>query len=171
MNRLKELAPKMKALQEKYKDDKQKLSSNMMSMYKDENVSPFGGCLPIILQIPIFFAFYRVLLNAVELQGASWMLWIDDLSLMDPYYILPVLMTLSMFIQQKLTPTQIQDELQKKMMLFMPLIFGIFFLWFPAGLVLYWIVNNTFTIVHQLYINKLFVNAKEARDQKKHIKK
>lgn len=166
MNRLKELAPKVKQIQEKYKDDKQKSSMHMMELYKKEGANPMGGCLPIILQIPVFFAIYRVLLNAIELKGAEWIWWIEDLALMDPYYILPILMGVTMFIQQKITPNQMQDEMQKKLFMALPIIFTFFFLWFPAGLTLYWFINNLFTVAQQYYVNKIFETAKVKRDQK-----
>ncbi len=160
MNKLKELAPKMKEIQTKYKNDKQKQSMHMMELYKKHGVNPMGGCLPLILQIPVFFAIYRVLLNAIELKGAPWILWIHDLAEMDPYFVLPILMGISMFIQQKLTPNTMQDEMQKKIFQMLPIIFTFFFLWFPAGLTLYWFVNNVFTIVQQYYINTKFEKMK-----------
>ncbi|GGD42487.1 membrane protein insertase YidC [Malaciobacter pacificus] len=156
MNKLKELAPKMKEIQTKYKDDKQKQSMHMMELYKKHGANPMGGCLPLILQIPVFFAIYRVLLNAIELKGAEWILWVQDLAEMDPYFVLPVLMGVTMFIQQKITPNTMQDEMQKKIFQMLPIIFTFFFLWFPAGLTLYWFVNNLFTIAQQYYINKIF---------------
>jgi YidC/Oxa1 family membrane protein insertase len=156
MQKMKDLAPKMKELQAKYKDDKQKQSAAMMELYKKHGANPMGGCLPLLLQIPVFFAIYRVLLNAIELKGAPWMLWIEDLALMDPYFVLPILMGASMYLQQKITPNTMQDEMQKKIFQFLPVIFTFFFLWFPAGLTLYWFVNNVFTIAQQYYINKLF---------------
>jgi YidC/Oxa1 family membrane protein insertase len=164
MNRLKELAPKIKAIQEKYGNDKQKASTHMMELYKKEGANPMGGCLPILLQIPVFFAIYRVLLNAIELKGSEW-LYITDLAEMDPYFILPILMGASMYFQQKITPNQIQDEMQRKVFQLLPVVFTVFFLWFPAGLVLYWLVNNLFTIAHQYYINQMFEKAKEVRHQ------
>lgn len=156
MQKLKDLAPKMKEIQTKYKDDKQKQSMHMMELYKKHGANPMGGCLPLILQIPVFFAIYRVLLNAIELKGAPWILWIHDLALMDPYYVLPILMGASMYLQQKITPNTMQDEMQKKIFQFLPVVFTFFFLWFPAGLTLYWFVNNVFTIVQQYTINKMF---------------
>ncbi len=156
MQKLKDLAPKMKDIQAKYKDDKQKQSMHMMELYKKHGANPMGGCLPLILQIPVFFAIYRVLLNSIELKGAEWILWIEDLAEMDPYYVLPILMGVSMFVQQKITPNTMQDEMQKKIFQFLPIIFTFFFLWFPAGLTLYWFVNNLFTIAQQYYINTLF---------------
>ena len=156
MQKMKDLAPKMKEIQAKYKDDKQKQSAHMMELYKKHGANPMGGCLPLILQIPVFFAIYRVLLNAIELKGAPWILWIEDLALMDPYFVLPILMGASMYLQQKITPNTMQDEMQKKIFQMLPVIFTFFFLWFPAGLTLYWFVNNVFTISQQYYINQLF---------------
>ena len=166
MNKLKELAPKVKAMQEKYKDDKQKASMHMMEMYKKEGANPMGGCLPMILQIPVFFAIYRVLLNSIELKGAPWMLWIDDLGAMDPYFVLPILMGITMFLQQKITPNTMTDPMQQKMFQLLPVIFTFFFLWFPAGLTLYWFINNLFTISQQYYVNRLFAAAKVERHDK-----
>jgi YidC/Oxa1 family membrane protein insertase len=165
MNRLKDLAPKIKAIQEKYGDDKQKASTHMMELYKKEGANPMGGCLPLILQIPVFFAIYRVLINAIELKGADWILWLDDLAEMDPYFVLPILIGVTMYIQQRITPNTMQDEMQKKIFQFLPVIFTFFFLWFPAGLTLYWFINNLFTIGHQYYLNKVFEKAKEQRHQ------
>jgi YidC/Oxa1 family membrane protein insertase len=170
MNRLKELAPKIKAIQEKYKDDKQKASMHMMELYKKEGANPMGGCLPIILQIPVFFAIYRVLINAIELKASGWILWIDDLSVMDPYFILPILMGATMYIQQRITPTQIQDEMQQKIFQWLPVVFTLFFLWFPAGLTLYWFINNLFTVGQQYYVNRLFARNKEIRHEE-HLSK
>ncbi|MGM0518673.1 MAG: membrane protein insertase YidC [Campylobacterota bacterium] len=163
MNKLKELAPKMKEIQNKYKDDKQKQSTHMMELYKKHGANPMGGCLPLILQIPVFFAIYRVLLNAIELKGAPWILWVQDLAEMDPYFVLPILMGATMYLQQKITPNTMQDEMQKKIFQFLPVIFTFFFLWFPAGLTLYWFVNNLFTIAQQYYINRLFDKKRAAK--------
>jgi YidC/Oxa1 family membrane protein insertase len=156
MQKLKDLAPKMKEIQAKYKDDKQKQSMHMMELYKKHGANPMGGCLPLILQIPVFFAIYRVLLNAIELKGAPWMFWVHDLAEMDPYFVLPILMGATMFLQQKITPNTMQDEMQKKIFQFLPVVFTFFFLWFPAGLTLYWFINNLFTICQQYYINSVF---------------
>ena len=156
MQKLKDLAPKMKEIQAKYKDDKQKQSMHMMELYKKHGANPMGGCLPLILQIPVFFAIYRVLLNAIELKGADWILWIHDLAEMDPYFVLPILMGATMYIQQKITPNTMQDEMQKKIFQLLPIVFTFFFLWFPAGLTLYWFVNNLFTIAQQYTINRIF---------------
>ena len=168
MNKLKELSPKVKQIQEKYKNDKQKASSHMMELYKKEGANPMGGCLPVLLQIPVFFSIYRVLLNAIELKGSEWILWIDDLAAMDPYYVLPILMGATMFLQQKITPNTMTDPMQQKMFQFLPVIFTFFFLWFPAGLTLYWFINNLFTVAQQTYINKLFANNK-AQKHKEHL--
>ena len=165
MNKLKELSPKIKEIQEKYKNDKQKSGAKMMEFYKKEGVNPMGGCLPILLQIPVFFSIYRVLLNSIELKGAEWALWITDLAEMDPYFVLPILMGITMYVQQLITPNQMQDELQKKLFQFLPVIFTFFFLWFPAGLTLYWFINNLFTIAQQYYVNTLFAKAKVARHE------
>ncbi|MFA9374277.1 MAG: membrane protein insertase YidC [Poseidonibacter sp.] len=156
MQKLKDLAPKMKEIQAKYKDDKQKQSMHMMELYKKHGANPMGGCLPLVLQIPVFFAIYRVLLNSIELKGAEWIWWVHDLAEMDPYFVLPILMGASMYLQQKITPNTMQDEMQKKIFQMLPVVFTFFFLWFPAGLTLYWFVNNVFTISQQYYINKVF---------------
>ena len=160
MNKIKELAPKVKEIQEKHKDDKQRSSAAMMELYKKHGANPMGGCLPFILQIPIFFAIYRTLLNAIELKGSEWIFWINDLSVQDPYFILPVLMGASMFLQQHLTPSTITDPMQQKIFKYLPAVFTLFFLTFAAGLVLYWLVNNLFSIVQQYYINRVFAKKK-----------
>ncbi|NPA10912.1 MAG: membrane protein insertase YidC [Epsilonproteobacteria bacterium] len=154
MYKLKELAPKMKEIQEKYKKDPQKLQLHMMQLYKKHNVNPLGGCLPLVLQIPIFYGIYKLLLYSIELKGASF-LWISDLSEMDPYFILPVLMGVSMYIHQRLTPANFQDPMQEKIFKFLPVIFTVMMATFPAGLVLYWTVNNILSVLQQLLINKL----------------
>jgi YidC/Oxa1 family membrane protein insertase len=156
MQKLKDVAPKMKELQAKYKGDPQRLNAKMMELYKKENANPLGGCLPLLLQIPVFFAIYRVLLNSIELEGAEWILWIEDLAVMDPYFVLPLLLGGSMYLQQKISPNNFTDPMQEKIFKFLPLIFTIFFLTFPAGLTLYWFVNNVFSIAQQYYINKHF---------------
>lgn len=165
MNKMKILAPKMKELQAKYKGDKQKLNAHMMELYKKHGANPMGGCLPMILQIPVFFAIYRVLQNAVELKGAPWIFWIHDLAVMDPYFILPVLMGLSMFIQQRLAPNNFTDKTQEKIMKFLPLVFTFFFVTFPAGLTLYWFVSNLFSIAQQTYVNKAFEKHKVVEEK------
>src|SRR5438105_11577097 len=141
MAKMKVVAPKMKALQEQYANDKQQLQMKMMELYKTEKINPLGGCLPIVVQIPVFIALYWVLLASVEMRNAPWLGWIHDLASPDPFYILPVLMAVSMFIQTKLNPTP-PDPVQAKVMMFMPIIFSVMFFFFPAGLVLYWVVNN-----------------------------
>lgn len=156
MNKLKDLAPKMKELRERYKGDPQKMNVHMMELYKKHGANPMSGCLPILLQIPIFFAIYRVLLNAIELKAAPWAFWVHDLSVMDPYFILPILMGATMFLQQLITPMTIQDPMQAKIMKFLPIIFTFFFITFPAGLTLYWFVNNLCSLVQQWIINKIF---------------
>jgi len=162
MQKLKDLAPKMKELKEKYGKDPQKMNAKMMEMYKKHGANPMGGCLPMLLQIPVFFALYRVLLNADELQGAPWILWIHDLSKMDPYYVLPVLMGASMYFQQKITPSNITDPLQEKIFKFFPVIMTVFFVTFPSGLVLYWLTNNILSIAQQYYINRAYDKHKAA---------
>jgi len=155
MAKMRDLMPKIQALKERYADDKQKLHQATMDLYKQEKVNPLnlGGCLPMLIQIPFFIALYYVLIGAVELRQAPFIFWIRDLSMSDPYYVLPVLMGLSMFLQQRLTPTS-ADPAQAKMMMFMPVIFTVFFLNFPSGLVLYWFVSNVLSILQQWYINK-----------------
>ena len=160
MNKMKELAPKMKEIREKYKGEPQKLNAKMMELYKKHRVNPMGGCLPMLLQIPVFFAIYRVLLNAVDLKSEPWILWIHDLSVKDPYFVLPILMGATMFWQQKITPATYNDPMQEKIMKFLPLIFTFFFVAFPAGLTLYWFVNNLFTVGQQYYVNAIFAKAK-----------
>ncbi len=162
MQKIKDIAPKIKEIQAKYKGDPQRMNAAVMDMYKKHGANPLGGCLPMILQIPVFFAIYRVLLNAVELQGAPWMFWITDLSKMDHLYILPILMGASMYYQQKLTPNNFTDPMQEKVFKFLPIIFTFFFLTFPSGLVLYWFVNNLFSIAQQFIVNQQFKNAKDA---------
>jgi len=163
MQKIKELAPKLKEIKEKYAKDPQRLNAATMDMYKKHGANPLGGCLPMLLQIPVFFAIYRVLLNAPELQGASWLLWVDDLSRMDPYYILPILMGASMYLQQRMTPNNFTDPLQEKIFKYLPVIFTFFFITFPSGLVLYWFVNNLFSIGQQFIVNQQFANAKDAK--------
>lgn len=156
MNKLKELAPRMKEIQTKYKGDPQKINAHVMELYRKHGANPMGGCLPILIQIPIFFAIYRVLLNAIELKGAEWILWINDLAELDPYFILPILMGITMYIQQHITPTNFTDPMQEKIMKFLPLIFTFFFITFPAGLTLYWFINNLCSIAQQMVVNKIF---------------
>ena len=147
MARLRNLAPKMQQLKDRYGDDRQKMSQAMMEMYRKEKVNPMGGCLPLLLQMPIFLALYWVLMESVELRHADFALWITDLSVKDPYFVLPILTGASMYLLQKLQPTTITDPMQQKIMQFMPVMMSIFFLWFPAGLVLYWLVSNIITLI------------------------
>ncbi|MAD05709.1 MULTISPECIES: membrane protein insertase YidC [unclassified Pseudoalteromonas] len=152
MAKMRALQPKMAALKEKYGDDRQKFGQAMMEMYRKEKVNPMGGCFPLLLQMPIFLALFYVFLESTELRHAEFILWLNDLSAMDPYYVLPVLFGLSMFITQKLQPMTVTDPMQQKMMTFMPVVFSIFFLWFPSGLVLYWLVSNLISIAQMLII-------------------
>ncbi len=161
MYKLKELAPKIKEIQAKYKGDPQKMNMHMMELYKKHKANPLGGCLPMLLQIPVFFAIYRVLLNAIELKGAEWILWIHDLSVMDPYYVLPILMGASMWVHQVVTPSNFTDPMQEKIFKWLPVIFTFFFVTFPAGLVLYWFTNNIFSIAQQLLVNRMLENRKK----------
>lgn len=153
MAHMRELTPRMQSLKEKFGDDKQKLQQAMMEMYKKEKINPLSGCLPILVQIPVFIALYWVLLGSVELRHAPFFGWIQDLSAKDPYYILPVLMGATMIFQTYLNPAP-TDPIQAKVMKIMPIVFSIFFFFFPAGLVLYWLVNNILSIAQQWYINK-----------------
>lgn len=158
MAKMKTLMPRMKALQERYKDDKMKLNQAMMEMYKTEKVNPMGGCLPILIQMPVFIALYWVLLGVVEMRHAPWIGWITDLSVMDPYYILPLIMGATMLIQSKLNPAP-PDPVQAKIMMLMPVLFTFMFLWFPSGLVLYWVLNNTLSIAQQWYVTRMIERA------------
>lgn len=156
MAKMKAAAPKMKEINERFSSDPQAKQKAMMELYKKEKINPLGGCLPILIQIPVFMGLYWVLLESVELRQAPWILWYKDLSIMDPYFILPLLMGASMFFQQKLNPPQM-DPIQQKIFQFLPIIFTFMFLWFPAGLVLYWVVNNVLSIAQQWFINKKIV--------------
>lgn len=151
MARTRELQPKIKAMRERLAGDKAAISKGMMELYRKEKINPLGGCLPMVIQIPVFIALYYVLIESVELRQAPFIFWIHDLSMKDPYYILPVLMGLSMLVQQKLSPPP-PDPAQAKMMMFLPIIFTIFFATFPAGLVLYWITNNCASVLQQWYV-------------------
>jgi len=159
MARMKKLQPKLLALKERHGDDRAKMGQATMELYKKEKVNPLGGCLPMIIQIPVFIALYWMLLESVELRQAPWALWIKDMSIKDPLYILPVIMGITMFIQQKLNPAP-TDPIQAKVFMFLPLIFSVFFAFFPAGLVLYWIVNNTLSIAQQYYIIRYVIGDK-----------
>jgi len=155
MAKMKIVAPKMKALQEQYANDKQQLQVKMMELYKQEKINPLGGCLPIVVQIPVFIALYWVLLSAVNLRHAPWIGWIHDLSAPDPWFILPVIYAITAYMQVRLSPTPISDPVQAKVMQFMPVAFSIMFLFFPSGLVLYWLVNNLLQITQQWHVNRM----------------
>jgi len=155
MARMKEVQPRLMTMKEQFKGEPQKLNQAMMEMYRKEKINPLGGCLPVVIQIPVFISLYWVLLSSVEMRGAPWILWIHDLSVPDPYYILPVIMAVSMFVQTKLNPTP-PDPIQAKVMMYMPIVFSIMFFFFPAGLVLYWVVNNLLSIAQQWQINQMF---------------
>ena len=155
MGKMRELAPKMQLLQEKHGENKQAMSQELMEMYKKEGVNPLGGCLPMLAQMPFFLAFYWVLLETVELRHSPFFLWIDDLSAMDPYFVLPILNGAGMYLSQKLTPTPPNaDPMQAQMMKFFPLIFAVIFAWFPSGLVLYWLVNMLIQIFQQWWYSR-----------------
>jgi len=160
MARMKAITPRMQALRERFKGEPQKMNAALMELYKTEKVNPFGGCLPIVIQIPVFISLYWVLLSSVEMRGAPWILWIHDLSQQDPFFILPVLMAVSMFLQTRLNPTP-PDPVQAKMMMFMPIAFSVMFFFFPAGLVLYYVVNNVLSIAQQYYITRMMGAAKK----------
>jgi len=159
MRKMQKLQPKVEAIKSKYKkaksdpEQRQKMNTDVMKLYQTEGVNPMGGCLPMLLQLPIFWGFYGLLSRAIELRGAPFILWIHDLSTKDPYYITPILMTVTMFIQQTLTPSTV-DPAQKRMFMIMPLLFGFFFKELPSGLVIYWLVQNILSIIQQLIMNK-----------------
>ena len=159
MARMKEVTPRMMKIREQYANDKQKMNLAMMELYKTEKINPLGGCLPIVVQIPVFIALYWVLLASVEMRNQPWMLWVHDLATPDPWFILPVIMVASMIVQYKLNPTP-PDPVQAKMMAVMPYIFGAMFFFFPAGLVLYWVINNTLSILQQWYVTKQIAKRK-----------
>jgi YidC/Oxa1 family membrane protein insertase len=153
MKEMQKLQPEVKRLQQKFKDDKQALNREIMELYKRRKVNPLGGCLPMLLQLPVFFALYRAFLDAIELRHSPFIFWIRDLADKDPTYITPLLMGATMYVQQKMT-TVSADPAQMKMMSLMPIFFTFIFLSFPSGLVLYWLVTNVLAIGHQLYINR-----------------
>ena len=153
MAKMRKVQPKMQSIREQYADDKQKQSQAMMALYKKEKINPMGGCLPILIQMPVFIALYWVLMESVELRQAPFALWIKDLSVMDPYFVLPVLMGASMYFMQKLNPPP-PDPMQAKVMQYLPIVFTFFFLWFPAGLVLYWLCNNLLSMAQQWFITR-----------------
>lgn len=166
MAKMRAIAPRMQALKERCGDDRQKLNVEMMNLYKTEKINPLGGCLPILVQIPVFIALYWALLGAVEMRDAPWALWIHDLSSQDPYYVLPVIMMVTMLIQTKLNPTP-PDPIQAKITMIMPFAFGIMFFWFPAGLVLYWVVNNVLSIAQQWQITRMIERGGKAANDPK----
>jgi YidC/Oxa1 family membrane protein insertase len=163
MAKMRDLAPKMAQLKERFGDDRQKMSQATMEMYRKEKVNPAGGCLPLLLQMPIFLALYWVLLESVELRHAPFIFWIQDLATMDPYFVLPILMGASMYVMQKMQPMTIQDPMQQKIMQYMPVVFSIFMAWFPSGLVLYWLISNIVSIAQMKMIFAGIAKQKEAK--------
>ena len=161
MAQMRELAPRLQRMKEQYGDDRQKLHQAMMELYKTEKINPMGGCLPILIQIPVFIALYWVLLGSVEIRHAPFFLWIQDLSATDPYFVLPILMGITMIIQTSLNPVP-PDPIQAKVMKIMPIVFSVFFFFFPAGLVLYWLVNNVLSIAQQWHINRTIGQVKKS---------
>ena len=157
MARMKQFTPRIQQLRERYKDDKQRMNQELMALYKAEKINPLGGCLPVIVQIPVFISLYWVLLASVEIRNAPWLGWIHNLAAPDPFFILPIVMAGSMFLTQKMSPPP-PDPLQAKLMMFLPIVFSITFFFFPAGLVLYWVVNNLLSIAQQYWINKRYGN-------------
>lgn len=168
MAKMRMLQPKLQALRERFGDDRQKMSQGMMELYKQEKVNPLGGCFPILIQMPIFIALYWTLMESVELRHAPFALWLTDLSVKDPYFVLPLLMGATMWWIQKMSPTTVTDPMQQKVMQFMPIIFTFMFLWFPAGLTLYWLVSNIVTICQQTLIyRQLEKKGLHSREKKK----
>jgi YidC/Oxa1 family membrane protein insertase len=165
MAQMRKLSPRLQHLKERYGDDRQKLQEQMMKIYKEEKINPLGGCLPIVVQIPVFIALYWALMSAVELRQAPFALWIHDLSEPDPYYVLPLVMAATMFIQQRLSPKP-PDPMQAKVMMFMPIAFSVMFFFFPSGLVLYWLSNNVLSILQQWRINHLIERAPHGKQAK-----
>ncbi|MEJ2509511.1 MAG: membrane protein insertase YidC [Gammaproteobacteria bacterium] len=159
MANMRRVQPRMKAIKERFAGDRQRQNQAMMELYKKEKINPLGGCLPIAIQIPVFIALYWVLLESVELRQADWILWIHDLSTKDPYYVLPIVMGITMLLQQRLNPTPM-DPIQAKVMMVLPIAFTVFFAFFPAGLVIYWIVNNSLSILQQWYITRVVLKVK-----------
>ncbi|WP_251975814.1 membrane protein insertase YidC [Salinicola avicenniae] len=157
MARMRKMGPEMQRLKEQYGSDRQKMSQEMMKFYQKEKINPLGGCLPMVIQMPVFIALYWMLMESVELRHAPFILWIQDLSAKDPFFILPIIMGATMFLQQLLNPTP-PDPMQAKIMKMLPVVFTFFFLWFPAGLVIYWIVNNSISILQQWFITKKVLN-------------
>jgi YidC/Oxa1 family membrane protein insertase len=159
MAKMKLVTPRLTKLREMYANDRMRMNQAMMELYKTEKINPLGGCFPVLVQIPVFIALYWVLLAAIELRHAPFMLWITDLSVRDPFFVLPLLMTASMVLQTKMNPAP-PDPVQAKVMAVMPYVFSIFFFFFPAGLVLYWLVNNILSISQQWQIQRMFEQAK-----------
>ena len=153
MAKMREVAPEMRRLQERHADDRQKLGQEMMAMYKKEKVNPLGGCLPMLVQMPVFLSLYWVLYESVELRLAPFFGWIKDLAVMDPWFVLPLLMGITMFLQQSLNPPM-PDPMQARMMKMMPIIFTVMFMFFPAGLVLYWLTNNVLSMAQQWWVTR-----------------
>ena len=166
MARMKKVGPRLTALRERYGNDRMKMNQAMMELYKEEKINPLGGCLPIVIQIPVFIALYWTLLASVEMRHAPFYGWITDLSAQDPYYVLPIIMAISMFLQTKMNPTP-PDPIQAKMMTIMPIVFSIFFFFFPAGLVLYWVVNNILSIAQQWQITRMIETGQDPDKKKK----
>lgn len=165
MAKMRKFAPKMQQLREQYGDDRQQLGQEMMKLYKKEKLNPMGGCLPILIQMPVFIALYWVLMESVELRQSPFIFWIEDLSIKDPFFVLPLLMGGSMFLQMQMQQQPNMDPMQARIMKFMPLMFTFMFLWFPAGLTLYWFVNNVTTIVQQWIVNRQFEKAEAAKSE------
>ena len=165
MAKMKLVTPRMTKIREMYGNDRQRMNQAMMELYKTEKITPLGGCFPILVQIPVFIALYWVLLAAIELRNAPFILWIKDLSALDPYYVLPILMTITMVLQTRMNPVP-PDPVQAKVMQFMPYVFSIFFFFFPAGLVLYWLVNNMLSIGQQWQIQRMFDRGKPAHGKR-----
>lgn len=159
MAHMRKVQPRMVQIKERYGDDRQRMNQALMELYRKEKINPLGGCLPILVQIPVFIALYWVLLESVELRQAEWILWITDLSTRDPYYILPLLMGVTMLLQQRLNPAPL-DPIQAKVMMVLPIVFTVFFAFFPAGLVLYWVANNALSIAQQWYITRVVMKEK-----------
>ena len=164
MAKMRALAPEIAKLKEQFGDDRAKMSQGMMELYKREKANPLSGCFPIIIQMPVFIGLYWMLMETVELRHAPFILWIQDLSVQDPYFVLPLLMGATMFIQQMLNPTP-PDPMQAKIMKMLPVVFTVFFLWFPAGLVLYWVCNNVLSISQQYVITRRIEKSMAERKQ------
>jgi YidC/Oxa1 family membrane protein insertase len=159
MANMRRVAPDMQRIKEQYGSDRQKMSQAMMELYQKEKINPVSGCLPMLVQMPVFLALYWTLMESVELRHAPWLLWITDLAAMDEFFVLPLIMGVTMYIQQLLNP-QPTDPMQAKVLKIMPVIFTVFMLWFPSGLVLYWVVNNTLSIIQQWVITRQIEGAK-----------